>query len=396
MNYRQYSLKQLLEGGNLSLKSGKDTEETVSSERIDLSVIDRDDLVPILKELLETISNKFEKKTGVALWEKAALDELATLSGSSKHFFDLSGIKTQVFKKTLTSIGDIDTMVDITKKQELIEFLTGLAETSSSFKLSGAKVSFVGFKNTANQLLSIWKLTTKTIKLNVQIDFELVDFEGTKPTQFSTFSHSSNWSDLGTGIKGAFHKILLRAVSRVKTTPVLIQMKNKEPKEDVLKHYSFAVSHGLRAEFEPVTDEAGTLKTATDSTGGSRLLVKKLDSKTAPYDKDLSSIFKKLFGNDPSNSELNKMESFKGLLDLINTYYKDDTIKIVEEFVELIWDTKLRMLAVDDSKTDFARKSTAVKLMLKTLKLSDEPSLKTLISKLVTAYYPGEDYAKEF
>ena len=173
MNYSQFMLKQLYEGGNLSLKVSDDSEETVSSERIDLSVVDRDTTVPILKELLETISTEFKKLTGGSLWEKEALAELSTLSGSSRHFFDLNGITTPVFKKTIQSIGDIDTMVDITKKKELVDFLTALKANGTVLNLTGskAKAKFIGVKNTANQLLTIWQLTAKAVKLNVQIDF---------------------------------------------------------------------------------------------------------------------------------------------------------------------------------------------------------------------------------
>ena len=46
------------------------------------------------------------------------MKELAHLSGSARHFFDLSNITTDIFKSVKKSVGDIDTMVDVSKKKE--------------------------------------------------------------------------------------------------------------------------------------------------------------------------------------------------------------------------------------------------------------------------------------
>lgn len=402
MNFISFTRKSLLEGGNLS---GETEDGFVSSERIDLTKIEREQIVPILGELLRSISEKYQQDIGKPLWSLEALKELSNLSGSAKHFFSINTIDTNTFKPVISSVGDIDTMVDIEEGPSLKPFLNKLISSKYTFELKDpkdkdskqpiAKVKCIFLKDTANQLLTIWNLESHIVKQYIQIDFELVDFDNGRPTEFSTFAHSSDWEDLSKGVKGAFHKLLLRAISRVHTIPVVIQQKTKQ-KEDILKRFSFAVSHGLRSEFEPITNDTGIQQTAKDTSGEDRLLVKKLDSKTAIYDKDLKSIFTKLFGNEPTTTELKQFSSFSGLLELIKgKFNKTEQVTIVKDFSGLIWDPKLRMLDVKDDIIDQKRKAIAVSLMLNTLELSNDSSIKNLIINSVKAYYRGTDYVKE-
>ena len=230
MNFISFTRKSLLEGGSLS---GETKDGIVSSERIDLTKVDRDLIIPILEELLRSISEKYQQDVNRPLWTPEALKELANLSGSAKHFFSINDIDTEKFKPVVSSVGDIDTMVSIEEGPTLKPFLNKLISSDYIFELKDpkskdpkppvTKVKCVLLKDTANQLLTIWKMESHIVKQYIQIDFELVDFDNGKPTEFSIFAHSSDWEDLSKGVKGAFHKLLLRAISRVHSIPLIIQ-----------------------------------------------------------------------------------------------------------------------------------------------------------------------------
>lgn len=421
MNYNQFKYRFLLEGGNVSFGKEK-------SHRINLHQINRKNVVGVLEALLGKINERFniQFKNSAPLWSEHTLINQLYLSGSSKAFFNIKDIKDIEFTSVKPTIGDIDVMIDETKASEfsktleylknkkiplpLVQVLTGVnknlkftvdtipKETPISTYESFANL--IDFKKTANQFISLWKVTIGNVVINIQIDFEMVEYiEGT-PSDFSQFAHSSNWEDLNAKVKGVFHKHLLRSISRVEDIPVIVSAKRKGDYEENIKPYTFSVEKGIRKSFEPIDDGKGTPVTKQDSSGNSRLLVKKLTSTNTDYDRNIPSIFEKLFKQTPSETDLKDFNSFLGLLRLIKKYFnKQEQLKIIKEFIYLLFHENLRLLSVEGSHVDQQEKSIALKEMLDFFKLRNNSEIKEIIKTSVKDYYSkfedGTTYVEE-
>lgn len=167
----------------------------------------------------------------------------------------------------------------------------------------------------------------------IQIDMELVDFEDGRPTEWSQFSHSSDWEDLKAGIKGVAHKMALRALTG-KTSREIILLKGKKetPTRITSNDLSFSVMYGLRQKLDPVVGEDGKQKTIDGL-----LVYREAPVATSTYVNDLAIIFAILFDEAPTVSEVKKLGSFTGILDLVKKYFNpSDALKFMDGFVELL------------------------------------------------------------
>jgi hypothetical protein len=147
--------KRLDEGGNLSI-NGKE------AQHLDLKVTKRSYMVPKLNELLYAIDAAYTKMYKQPLWGNKILASGKFLSGSSLHFFNVTGISDEVFTEKKPTVGDIDTMVDKTKEPNLQQFLAAYTN-----KQIGA-ATFLGFQRGNEQFSGLFELQDPPVK--VQID----------------------------------------------------------------------------------------------------------------------------------------------------------------------------------------------------------------------------------
>jgi Zn-dependent peptidase ImmA (M78 family) len=189
------TLQPVTEGGNLQVGDK-------AADTINLQVQNRTAMVKLLDELLHAINNAYAKQYKQPLWSPELIQSREFLSGSSLHFFNVKGIPDETFVAKKPKVGDIDTQVDRDQEQNLNAFLTSI----TGKQLGPA--TFVGFQRGNEQYSSLWEFQDPPIK--IQLDLEFVEYAGGKPTEWSQFSHSSSWDDLQQGIKGVFHKYLMR------------------------------------------------------------------------------------------------------------------------------------------------------------------------------------------
>ena len=251
------------------------------------------------------------------------------LTGSSKFVFDID-ITDDEFIKYKPFVGDIDIAIDNNKIKRLLELLNNNENT-----LITKDVIYIGstkneLKSEDAQINTIFKVSKDNYTTNIQIDFEGSEYIDNKPSQFSKFSHSSNWEDIKDGFKGVCHKFLLRSLARsispikdfIIVTPkstfekYKISTSNKNSKSFL----SFSVSKGLRTKYIPVKDSNGSILIID----GKKAYKEDLDTSSEKYDKNLSSIFFKLFKVRPKNNDLSLFNSFKGCIELINKYHSKE------------------------------------------------------------------------
>lgn len=329
----------LTEGGNVQI-DGKE------AQRIDLTKIDRGEIVPVLFAGLKAISKGFETFSGFPLWGAEVLKDKTFLSGSAFHFFNTDTIPHNEFKSKKPTVGDIDTQVDGEQKERIKNFLTASAgKTFGPLKL-------IGFKPSADQFISLWDL--EQFNISIQIDFELVSYANGRPTPWAQFSHSSSWADLKEGIKGVAQKYLMRALDAPNIRSVIVRSKTGKEKEIVSSDYAFSVSHGVRRKLDKLEDATPT-----------KLPVyKELSTAESKGTTDLDKIFQHYFSRSPSKQEVEDMASFVGLINLIKTNLSKSVWgKIADGFARTLWGPGAQGLYRNDKLADFREKNTMMRYL---------------------------------
>jgi len=322
----------ILEGGNAQI-------EGHSSDSINLARHDRKKITKAIFNSLKKISEEFESFFGMPLWSKDLIISKKFMSGSTVHFFD-TNISDQEFLRKKSRVGDIDVMVDEKIKEHLINFLD---------KMKGHEIgelTLLAHKGSAGTQISIWRLPK--FGINVQIDFEMADFENTEPTEWSRFSRSSHWGDLGEGVKGAMHKLFMRSLMSKDRVDMIVQMKTKR-KEEISSEWALSPT-GLRRRYEPTGEREGERGVYKEVKGD--------------YIRDLKKIFVRVFGAEPRPSEIDEMWTFGGMIDLVKRHFsKEDQQKTANGFLRLLFGPGEQGLYRGDPHRDLEEKMNAVNYM---------------------------------
>ncbi len=352
---RNIRAKTLLEGGNLRLPSGDEAGQ------IDLKVHDRKFIVPVLNNVLGNINNSFAKSAGTSLWLPELIKSRKFLSGSSLHFFD-TDISDEQFVKIKPKVGDIDTQVDRDLKDQLTSWLD-----SVKGKAIGPAV-LLGYELGNEQYSSLWQLNNPPIK--VQIDLEFVEYDKGEPTAWSQFSHSSSWDDLGAGIKGVFHKYLMRAftTNTLKQRYVMTKTGKIQAKPVTSTDVAFAVASGkgggMRQKYEPVIDP----KTKEQLTKDGIPVFKEVPTDQSNYVNDIDSMFEMIFGFPAKGDDSKKLWSFTGGVSLANKYLDDAAKeKLAKGFILTLYGPAAQGLYRNDPERDRQEKQVALDYLMRNL-----------------------------
>ena len=370
----------LFEGGNLSIRGRE-------AQHLDLKVTKRSYMVPKLNELLHAINNAYFKMTKQALWDPKVLQSGQFLSGSSLHFFNVTGIDDDTFFAKKPTVGDIDTMVDKTKEVTLQQFLTAYDD-----KKLGPSI-FRGFQRGNEQFSALFELQDPPV--SVQIDFEFVEYQNGVPTDWARFSHSSSWEDLQQGVKGVFHKGLIQSLSALSRQDFLqrklvgrgkMRAEQDVPMTDNM--YSFAVSSkeggGLRAKYEPVLGPKGK-----------PLVVKGLPVMSATpaegYIQDIGKIFSTLLGKrlpkTVTQQISNNFWSFTGLVNLLaKILTPEEKEAVFDSFVLKTVGPGAQGMYKNNPDKDIKEKLVALNYIMKALGVSKPKEFDQLMQQYQQSY----------
>jgi hypothetical protein len=342
---------------------------------------------------LLSIDNLYNQTYGEPLWGKKLLSTGGFLSGSSLHFFNLKGISDEKFVSKKPTVGDIDTMVDKNKEQNLQKLLLAYNEK----QIGPAKL--LGFKRGNEQFSALWEIDDP--KLYVQIDFEFVEFEKDSPSEWAKFSHSSAWEDLQAGVKGVFHKYLIQSLAGLTLKNFYLRklvgrgklrQEQDVPTSDNM--YSFAVSSkeggGLRPKYDPVIDPAT----------GKPLVVNKLPvMTTAPatgYIRDVKSIYSKLLGHKLKATDIKRIYdnfwSFTGILSAMNNVLSlEEKQKVANDFIQRTIGPGVQGLYKNNPDKDIKEKLVAIDTMLRAFNLSKPNNFDSMLQQYRQSYRMADD-----
>ena len=337
LSFNQFTLN---EGGNVMIGDK-------GADRIDLGKINRDSIVPKIEKTLEIVNGTFKKKYGLPLWSGELFKSKKYLSGSAFHFFNRA-IPTPEFTKHKNTVGDVDTQVDKMEEKNIEAFL----KSSTGHRFGDAHL--IGFKKSAGQFITLWHFID--FDINIQIDLELVDFVHGKPTQWSMFSHSSSWNDITSGIKGVFHKYLVRAFSSKTLRDIIILKGKKEvPTKTKATDLAFSVTAGLRIKIAPALDAVGK-HMMMDGLH----VYREIATNQSNYITDLAVMFEMLFDRAPNKHDLDLFDSFTGGAELVKKYFNhSDQSKLISAFAHTLWAKGAQGLYRDDAEKDSVEKMAA-------------------------------------
>jgi hypothetical protein len=346
-------------GGNVII-------DGISADRIDLHEIDRESLVSELTNLLSGLNQMHNTFYGEFLWNESLFNSKHFLSGSSIHFFNTEGISTGEFISNKSSIGDIDLMVDVNQK-DTIRFILDRLSCYHEFY----KWEMIGYKTSAGQFITLWHL--RGFNLNVQIDFELVEYNDGIPTEWSSFSHSSSWSDITSGIKGFHHKYLLQSIaaSRTKERIVLLTGKSKKHKIVEKSQLAFSVQRGLRWRY---------INTGLVIDGLN--VFDELTSDESTFHTDLQTMSNILFDGVVIGC-IEEMKSFVGCIDLIKQFIPEHSKSIVDDYVGRMFSCNSQMIVRDNHVGDYNEKIIGFLFILEKLNVEYSEEYR----KMILEYY---------
>ena len=317
-----------------------------AADRIDLTKVPRKDIVNSLTVSLLMVNDSFKKKTGFPLWHG---DIRKYLSGSSDALFNLK-IEDSLFQAVKPSVGDIDVQVNGLLDEQIGDFLSTLKG-----KKQGDLI-MIDVKKSTDQYITLW--TSIKYNINIQVDFELVEFdEKGNPTPWSRFSRSSAWNDMAAGIKGVAHKYVFRALTALSLHDVIIRPKTSRGKEKEMKSSVDAFSpKGYRVKLKPVLDP----KTNEQVYKQGVPVYDQLDAGETGVITDLEVIFTAFFKRKPTKAELGEqgMGSYLGVLKLIKKYVpQNEMIRVADGMAHLLWGASAQNMYRNDNDRDLKEKT---------------------------------------
>lgn len=345
------------------------------ADRIDLNKVSREQIVPLIDHTLQEINKAYEDKYKEPLWSESLLQSKDFLSGSSSHFFS-DRISHTEFVRVKPTVGDIDTKVDVKQKNNIESFLNSVSGKRIGF------ATFVGYKTSAGQFITLWEFNDPAIK--IQIDLELVEYENGEPTEWSHFSHSSSWDDLQAGIKGVFHKYLLRAFTTKGLRDRYIEMKSGGLKKVTSTDLAFSVTNGMREKYKPVADILGK-QIVVDGLP----VYKEIPTTQSKYINSITGMFEMIFGQTPTSDERIQFGSFVGCLKLANRYLDNAAKeKLINGFVLTLFGPAAQQLYKNDPGVDRTEKDVALNTMIKVLKMEQfYQSIKASVDQNKNEFY---------
>lgn len=325
-------------GGNISVIASSGQEHV--AKPINFQKIDRRFLRNTLIEVFKEINHAYLVEYKVPLWQSPQLLETGYMfSGTSRYLFDLS--VNDLFLINYNPImGDVDVMVPLGTHTRLWDLFENYVSKLENIEYLGNNRKDKRFLNL--QANTLWNIHG----WNIQIDFEFTEFYLTKeseyaPTVFSKFCHYSHVDDTINNIKGVNHKYLLRSMATASSLleNAVVMTPKATPEKPRLKKinkplclYRFSVSRGFRIGYQLITENG-------EAWGHpNKAIYKELATKDSVYKQDIGEMFCAFFGNKPSNSELDMMWSFTGLLHLMNEYFTEEQInETFEKLCNLYW-----------------------------------------------------------
>jgi len=351
------------------------------------------DFLNALKRLDDLHRDMFDSPIWDPQRRDAILSSGEAFNGSSEHLFS-GRLSDAEFVEHKPLVGDIDLTVPSEKLQSIFDLLASMEGQEVT-----PTVSYIGQnkpEQNGHQINGLFSYVQKGSDqpVFVQIDFEGVKYIGGKPEEFSKFGHSSSWEDVKLNIKGVFHKYILRSLasgaSGRSDIVLLTPMSPLSPPEKIkvkkttspISLLSFSVDRGLRANAVQQFLPDGSPVVVNGKTA-----YKEIPTDASDYKRTRSDIFSLIFGAEPEPADLTKLDSFSGILALMDRFLS--RAQISEIYLDFVGDKLIgprsQRLDANSAEVDRNAKMAAVSLFRETFSFLSEHD--GLVKSLEDEYY---------
>ena len=301
LNFKSF----ITEGGNLKVGD-------VSAEPMMLGTKhDRSQRQGDIHDFLHSLNNAHIAETGHHLFgpKGEAINDRSAFAGSSKAFMDpsISDEEHNTYKK---KVGDVDIMVP----HQHGDSLSSLLKPGQKY----GNYSIVGSKKAGSQNLVLARHKDGQVQ---QFDMEPSTYEGNRPSEWNQFSHSSDWGDVKSGVKGAFHKLMLAAMTSA-NGKVGITRTKKGDTEGFMPSHRFSVDRGMREGYAKIGEEDG------------KPIHRELKPEESQYTTDVPTIYSQMFNRKPSRQDIHEFGSYNGLMKHMGKYLSPEQRgRVIDKFV---------------------------------------------------------------
>lgn len=386
-------------GGNSSVISK--TGELVPAQKIRMDKVGRNNFTTEYLKVLEILDKKFKTKYKKSLFHDFNTVKSGTsFNGSSCTLFN-PNVSDEEYIKYKKTTGDVDVIVP----EEVGEDLYNLLRDIQGDKITPI-TEFVGilqktWSAVGGTIIAVFKTEFKDCVSYPQIDFELLEHKDGIPSAWSKFSKSSDWGDVRLGIKGFHHKFLISAIAgSISMKPDIViatpsstcdklKLVSGQKAKEIPRMIKFGVERGVRtAAYEPLLDNDGK-----QCTINGKHVYKEKNSKTDIYETDLDKIFVILFGEPKDKSDVDKMWSFTGLIELVKKYFPHSLQQtVLNRYLEMLWGSGRQAIEMNN-EDDYNVKKAAFEFLRKELKgkVSDKE-----VQSLIKSYYKMNESFKSY
>lgn len=330
-------------GGNAYVR--RDGEVIAQAQRVHLRTPeDRDSLVETVNDILGSLTYKFNRVYGTWIWPRWAPE---VFSGSTRHLMN-PNLPSEELIRIIPSIGDIDVMIP----EKFLEPLRKFISPGDVFGVG----TYVGCSETSiKQMSCVFDVGWGKI----QIDFSSAPYDDDGlPTYWASFSRSSSLKDLQCGIRGVFHKYIIGSVDfafPIYNITVVSRKLHKHVRTYIDTHEHAFSSKGVRKKYTPAFDGEGK---RIVSYGMDAYF--ELPPAEAEYTTDIGTVFEMLFRRQPQGFDLMKLESFVGIVDLMQVYFNaDEQGRVLDALIGRCFTPGAQQLVRNDPGMDYAYKMAA-------------------------------------
>lgn len=264
-----------------------------------------------IHDFLHSLNNAHISETGHHLFgpKGEAVDDRSAFAGSSRAFMDPS-ISDEEHNRYKKKVGDVDVMVP----EQHSESLSGLLKPGQRY----GNYTIVGSKKAGSQNLVLAKHKDGQVQ---QFDMEPSTYEGNRPSQWNQFSHSSEWNDVKSGLKGAMHKLMLAAMTSANGRFGITRTK-KGDIEGFMPSHRFSVDRGMREGYTQIGEEEG------------KPIHRELKPEESQYTTDVPTIYSQMFNRKPSRQDIHEFGSYQGLTKHMKQYLSpEQRSRVIDKFV---------------------------------------------------------------
>lgn len=372
-------------GGNVTA-TVKTSGVKTRAQKVNLLEIERSEFVKTFKDLFKHLNKEFCKTHDSFIWDEVIIDNATVFNGSTSFIMD-ENVGDDVITTYKPLVGDIDITVPRELKEKMWRFLDTFEEKEVIPGVTYMGSNKPSIHSIGEQMNCVFIYNN----VNVQVDFEFLEYDCGRPTEWSSFSHNAILEDTVLGIKAVNHKFLLQSIigtihildnvviATPSSTPENIKI-SKSSKNSQPRMLKFSVARGVRRAYEAMCVDGNIILI------DGKPVYKEIKPKDSTYITDLDEIFKLAFNaNKVSSDEKIKFKSFIGVTLLIKKYLTPHQIQDVHDrYIEMLWGNihgRAQELEADSAILDQDIKQTAYDFFV------DELNLVNKSYQYISEYY---------